>query len=275
MATAPGLSPMNIRLPGETPAQPDLPGITVDHDEPDAEQHEEDERGNVIKIEHDDGSVTISMDGSSLVDKGPDAPPPGWFDNLADRIDPSVRSQLAEELLRGIDEDIESRRDWVEDRANGMRLLGLKIEIPNVSGASDGAPVDGMSRVRHPLLLEAVLRFQANARSELLPTDGPVKIRVDATADDLQTDQLANALERDLNHYLTSTATEYYPDTDRMLMMLGFGGTSFKKVYFCPLRNRPVSETTDADDLIVNNTATDLANAHHFAQNLFCLMNGL
>jgi len=259
---------MNIRLPGETPAQPDLPGIIVEHDEPADEQHEEDERGNVIKIEHDDGSVTISMDGSSLVDKDPDAPPPGWFDNLADRIDPSVRSQLAEELLRGIDEDIESRRDWVEDRANGMRLLGLKIEIPNVSGASDGAPVDGMSRVRHPLLLEAVLRFQANARSELLPTDGPVKIRVDATADDLQTDQLANALERDLNHYLTSTATEYYPDTDRMLMMLGFGGTSFKKVYFCPLRNRPVSETTDADDLIVNNTATDLANARRVTHRL-------
>ena len=268
MATAPGLSPMNIRLPGETPAQPDLPEIIVEHDEPADEQHEEDERGNVIKIEHDDGSVTISMDGSSLVDKDPDAPPPGWFDNLADRIDPSVRSQLAEELLRGIDEDIESRRDWVEDRANGMRLLGLKIEIPNVSGASDGAPVDGMSRVRHPLLLEAVLRFQANARSELLPTDGPVKIRVDATADDLQTDQLANALERDLNHYLTSTATEYYPDTDRMLMMLGFGGTSFKKVYFCPLRNRPVSETTDADDLIVNNTATDLANARRVTHRL-------
>ena len=268
MATAPGLSPMNIRLPGETPAQPDLPGIIVEHDEPADEQHEEDERGNVIRIEHDDGSVTISMDGSSLVDKDPDAPPPGWFDNLADRIDPSVRSQLAEELLRGIDEDIESRRDWVEDRANGMRLLGLKIEIPNVSGASDGAPVDGMSRVRHPLLLEAVLRFQANARSELLPTDGPVKIRVDATADDLQTDQLANALERDLNHYLTSTATEYYPDTDRMLMMLGFGGTSFKKVYFCPLRNRPVSETTDADDLIVNNTATDLANARRVTHRL-------
>lgn len=268
MATAPGLSPMNIRLPGETPAQPDLPGVIIEHDEPADEQHEEDERGNVIKIEHDDGSVTISMDGSSLVDKDPDAPPPGWFDNLADRIDPSVRSQLAEELLRGIDEDIESRRDWVEDRANGMRLLGLKIEIPNVSGASDGAPVDGMSRVRHPLLLEAVLRFQANARSELLPTDGPVKIRVDATADDLQTDQLANALERDLNHYLTSTATEYYPDTDRMLMMLGFGGTSFKKVYFCPLRNRPVSETTDADDLIVNNTATDLANARRVTHRL-------
>ena len=118
-----------------------------------------------------------------------------------------------------------------------------------------------MSKVRHPLLLEAVLRFQANARSELLPTDGPVKVRTEGDNDTYQEDELADALQADLNHYLTTTAREYYPDTDRMLFMLGFGGTAFKKVYFCPLRGRPVSESVDADDLIVNNAATDLSTA--------------
>jgi hypothetical protein len=149
----------------------------------------------------------------------------------------------------------------VEDRAQGIKLLGLKMEIPGLQGTTDGAPVEGMSKVRHPLLLEAVLRFQANARSELLPTDGPVKVRNDAVASTIEQEQLGEALEKDLNHYLTAVASEYYPDTDRMLLMLGFGGTAFKKVYFCPLRNRPVSETVDADDLIVNNAATDLQNA--------------
>ena len=72
---------------------------------------------------------------------------------------------------------------------------------------------------------------------------------------------MADALEKDLNHYLTSIATEYYPDTDRMLLMLGFGGLAFKKVYFCPLRNRPVSESVDAEDLIVNAAATDIRSA--------------
>jgi hypothetical protein len=127
-----------------------------------------------------------------------------------------------------------------------------------------------MSKVRHPLLLEAVLRFQANARSELLPTDGPVKIRDDDTNNgSVQRDDLASALEKDLNHYLTATAKEYYPDTDKMLMMLGFGGTSFKKVYFCPLRNRPVSESIDADDLIVNNQATDLDTARRVTHRIY------
>ena len=96
---------------------------------------------------------------------------------------------------------------------------------------------------------------------ELLPTDGPVKIRNDDNNSNIQEDTIADCLEKDMNHYLTSTASEYYPDTDRMLLMLGFGGTSFKKVYFCPLRNRPVSESVDADDLIVNESATDLKNA--------------
>ena len=108
---------------------------------------------------------------------------------------------------------------------------------------------------------EAVLRFQANARGELLPTDGPVKIRNDATSPTPVDTAVANALEQDLNHYLTAVATEYYPDTDRMLFMVGFGGGGFKKIYKCPLRMRPVSESVDAEDLIVNQSATDLANA--------------
>jgi hypothetical protein len=221
---------------------------------------EYDDKGNLIKIEHDDGSITISIDGKPLERAEPDHPR-GWFDNLAEDIDSPELVRIAEDLLKGIDEDITSRRDWIEERATGIKLLGIRIEVPGLQGASDGAPVEGMSKVRHPLLLEAVLRFQANARSELLPTDGPVKIRNDDNHWTGDEDALANALEKDLNHYLTAVATEYYPDTDRMLLMLGFGGTSFKKVYFCPLRNRPVSESVDADDLIVNNSTTDLANA--------------
>jgi hypothetical protein len=223
--------------------------------------YDRDDKGNILKIEHEDGSITISLDGRPVEEESEAERSREWFRNLVDDIDPGDLQTISEDLMRGIGDDIESRKEWIEDRAQGIKLLGLKIEIPGLQGASDGAPVEGMSKVRHPLLLEAVLRFQANARSELLPTDGPVKVRNDAIASPIQQDRLADALEKDLNHYLTAVASEYYPDTDRMLLMLGFGGTSFKKVYFCPLRNRPVSESVDADDLIVNNAATDLRNA--------------
>jgi hypothetical protein len=75
-----------------------------------------------------------------------------------------------------------------------------------------------------------------------------------------ESDELATALEKDMNHYLTVIATEYVPDTDRMLFYVGFGGDGFKKVYNCPLRRRPASESVDAEDLIVSNAATDLQN---------------
>lgn len=255
MAMVAGLSP-NLRLGQDAPEVPTAHGVEVDLSPEPAKIA----ANKILEIEHDDGTITISLDGRTLEDDQ-DAPPTGWFDNLVSKISDSELNRISDDLLRGIAEDLSSRTEWIEARATGLKLLGLTIEIPNQGGSVDGAPVEGMSRVRHPLLLEAVLRFQANARGEMLPTDGPVKIRNDDNNAELREDQLANALQRDLNHYLTSTASEYYPDTDRMLLMLGFGGTAFKKIYFCPLRNRPVSETVDADDLIVNNACTDLRNA--------------
>jgi len=260
MALVPGLSP-NIRLVEPEPdALPPGEDVVVENAPENADVEHTDNQGNVIKIDHPDGSITISLDGKP-VEEAESAYDEGWFANLADKIDGMELSRVADDLIRAIGDDVDSRRDWIEDRAQGIKLLGLKIEVPGIGGSAEGAPVEGMNRVRHPLLLEAVLRFQANARAELLPTDGPIKIRVDDNNASFQTDRMADALERDLNHYLTAIATEYYPDTDRMLLMLGFGGLAFKKVYFCPLRNRPVSETVDAEDLIVNAAATDIRSA--------------
>jgi hypothetical protein len=268
-----GLAPPNLRLVGGTafgmpPAANDHGDIQVEIEEGGGDAFTLDDKGAVVKIDHDDGSVTISLDGKPIFDHEEAKRDTGWFANLADRIDNMELSRIAEDLLRGIDSDITSRQGWIEAVTQGVKLLGLEIEIPGTSGADS---LEGqMSKVRHPLLLEACLRFQANARSELLPTDGPVKVRDDANGPPaighnggppLAQGALADALETDLNHYLTAEAPEYYPDTDRMLFKFGFAGTSFKKVYFCPLRMRPVSETVDANDLIVSNDATDLANA--------------
>ena len=161
MSAVPGLGNANLRLtpPPEDPASPAQ--ITVDIDAPEGDIPDIDERGNILKISHGDGSVSISLDGKPLgsVEAANDGPIE-WFANLIDRIDADELSGITEDLLRGVDDDLQSRQEWIEDRAQGIKLLGLKIEIPNVQGASDGAPVEGMSKVRHPLLLEAVLRFQ-------------------------------------------------------------------------------------------------------------------
>lgn len=212
-----------------------------------------------------DGAVEIEQpDGSVVIDFAPKpkaAPDDGkWFTNLATKVDAGKLGMIAEEMLTAIDADEQTRSDWVSQRTRTLELLGLKLEPPRNDVSQSSAPLEGMSSVRHPVLLEAVLRFQANARGELLPASGPAKID-NQGRDSTERDELAEDLEKEFNNYLTTTASEYYPDTDAMLFSVGAGGAEFKKVYHCPLRDRPVSEWVNASDIIVNNTATDLRNA--------------
>ena len=263
-----GFGRANLRLVGASPAAlahaNDDIQIDLADDPDDLQANDE---GQILRIEHGDGSVTISMNDRPLLPGVGHNANTDWFANLAEEIDEGQLGSVAEDLLRGVADDEQSRKDWIDTVATFVKLLGVTVETPAISGASDGAPVEGMSRVRHPLLLEAVLRFQANARGEFLPADGPMKIRNDST-DGAESELLAGALEKDMNHYLTAHATEYYPDSDRMYFRLGLEGTSFKKVYRCPLRMRPVSETVTADNLIVSNDATDLANARRVTHRL-------
>jgi hypothetical protein len=268
-----GFGRANLRL--TPPASRPPPGLSDDDiviqlaDNDDAPQADED--GRVFRIEHGDGSVTISLsDNKPLFDPERDARSGDWFRNLAEEMDESQLGTVAEDLLRGVADDETSRKDWMDMVATFIKLLGVTLEAQGTGaagGSVDGAPVEGMSKVRHPLLLEACLRFQANARGEFLPADGPMKIRDDSNRG-AEMELLAGFLEKDMNHYLTAHATEYYPDTDRMYFRLGLEGTTFKKVYRCPIRMRPVSETVTADNLIVSNYATDLANARRFTHRL-------
>ena len=229
-----------------------------------------------LMIENPDGSVIVDFGPKGTSDEGDES---DFFANLAGQIGDDELGRIAEELLRGVESDEMSRHEWLETRAEGIRLLGWQLKAPEGS-VDNTSSLEGISRVDHPLLSEAVLRFQANARGELLPSDGPVKVRDDQQGAGRQgtsaappaappppsRDQLAEALEADMNHYLTAVAKEYYPDTDRMLLYVGFGGCGIKKVYRCPLRRRPVSESVDVKDFIVSNAATDLASSGRFTQ---------
>lgn len=217
-------------------------------------------------VETDDGDVIIDLNPKPAGFGEANSDADDFNANLAELIDDSELNRISEDQLRGIQFDETSRNEWVETRAQGIRILGTTIEAPRSSIDTTSA-LEGMSNVRHPLLLEAVLRFQANARGELLPSDGPVKV-ADKLEETGASNDLAEQLEEDMNYYLTAIATEYYPDTDRLLFMVGFGGCMFKKVYNCPIRQRPVSESVDANDLIVSNAATDMRNSGRVTQRI-------
>jgi hypothetical protein len=172
--------------------------------------------------------------------------------NLAMHVDEGTLGALSDDLLRLIQDDLSRQEQRLADVVKGIDLLGIQLQEPK-SEPND----EGISVVKHPLLLEAVLRFQANARGEMLPADGPVKVANDG-ADTNQLNEQAQQLQQDFNHYLTSGAPEYYPDTDRMFFSLGHGGEAYKKVYWHPLKRRPVSETIDRKDIILSDGAVSL-----------------
>ena len=215
-----------------------------------------DPKKNVLEVEYPDGSITINLGGIVTPKENTK-----FEDNLADSLSDSKRGRIADELLRGIESDNDSRKEWLENRAEGIKLLGLKIEGMR-SQAGDGAsPVEGMSQVRHPLLLEALIRFQANAFAEMFPADGPVKVRDDDPNSSPDEDSLADLLEKDLNHYLTAVDKDYVADSDALLLRVGLDGCGFKKVYHDPIKRRPVSLSVSAEDLIVSQSALSLASA--------------
>ena len=203
----------------------------------------------ILQVELSDGSVSINFAPHIKSERGDDT---DHDENLALHVDAGELANVADILLRHIREDITRQEKRLQDVVKGIDLLGIKLEEPRAEPNDEGISV-----VRHPLLLEAVLRFQANARGEMLPADGPVKVSSDGDQT-VELDADANALEQDMNHYLTVGAPEYYPDTDRMFFTLGHGGEAYKKVYWHPIKRRPVSETVDRKDLILSDGAVSL-----------------
>ena len=173
--------------------------------------------------------------------------------NLAEVLDDSVLGTLSSELRDKVDDDKESREDWEEAIAKGLKLLGVNYEERN-------EPFLGASGVHHPLLSEAVTQFQAQAYKEMLPAGGPVKTQVIGAATQVTEDQ-AQRVEDFMNYQITEIMEEYDPDTDQMLFYLPLTGSTFKKVYFDAGKQRAVSKFVPAEDLIVPYSASDLNTA--------------
>jgi hypothetical protein len=204
---------------------------------------------NIAINANDDGSVEIDFAPQKATRKKTT----GFYENLALDTD---YGNLGVDILKGIEADIESRKERDGMFEKGLRLLGVRIEDASGSVTNEGS----VSKAYHPILLEAVIRYQANASAELLPASGPVKVRNDHLESGSEDFKRAEDFEKDFNSYLTVGRKEYYPDTRRMLTGQGFNGNGFKKIYRCPTRKAPVSDYVSEQDLIISNDAVSLVN---------------
>jgi hypothetical protein len=210
-----------------------------------------------IEIEIEDPeSVTIGMDGLEVVLKPGDEEEEGAdkFDaNLAEYIDDGALAEIAGDLIGEYDADISARKDWIQTYVDGLELLGLKIEERT-------EPWEGACGVYHPLLSEAIVKFQAETMMSIFPSAGPVKTQIVGKETPEKKDA-AQRVQDDMNYQLTDVMQEYRPETERMLWGLGLAGNAFKKVYFDPNLNRQVAMFVPAEDIVVPYGAASLAAA--------------
>jgi hypothetical protein len=207
-----------------------------------------------IEIEIEDPeAVRIGIDGLEIEIEKEEETAEDFDANLAEYLDEGYLTQMCNDLLGDVEGDVSSRKEWMQTYTDGIELLGMKIEIRS-------EPWEGACGVYHPLLSEALVKFQAETVMETLPPAGPVKTVIVGreTAEILAS---ADRVQKDMNYQITEKMPEYRPEHERMCWGLGLSGNAFKKVYFDPSLNRQVSLFVPAEDLIVPYGASDLQSA--------------
>ena len=206
-----------------------------------------------IEIEIEDPeSVHINMDGVEIdIEKAQDSEE--FNKNLAEELTEGELTLLAGDLIGDFDGDVASRKDWIQTYVDGLELLGLKIE-------ERSEPWDGACGVYHPILAEAVTKFQSETIMDTFPAAGPVKGEIIGK----ETQEKKDAMERvvdDMNYELTEKMTEYRSEHERMLWGTALSGNGFKKVYVDPGLDRQVSIYVPSEDLVVPYGASNLETA--------------
>ena len=188
--------------------------------------------------------VVLEDDGSATVEIGEEeADEVGFYDNLAEVVDQDARQRIALDLAALFEADKSSRQDWEMMYAKGLELLGLKIEERT-------KPFRGAAGAVHPMLTEAIVQFQAQAFKELMPSGGPVRTQI-LGKETVEKAQQASRVQDFMNYQITSVMKEYTPEFDQLLFYTGYGGSTFKKVYYDYQVGRMVSKLVLPDDLFI------------------------
>jgi hypothetical protein len=170
--------------------------------------------------------------------------------NLAEELSEGELATLAGDLSEDIKNDLGSRSEWEKSYVQGIKLLGLQYEERT-------EPWDGACGVFHPMITEAVVRFQSESITETFPAQGPVKTKI-LGKQTPEKDEAADRVQDDMNYELTEVMREFRPEHERMLWSLPATGSAFKKVYYDPGLGRQVSMFIPAEDIILPYGATDL-----------------
>jgi len=209
--------------------------------------------GESMLTDMDDGGMMVDFD--PMADLGMDEED-SFDSNLADFLDEGELQHLGLELVGKFNSDKNSRGDWEKTYKQGLDQLGLEIEERTT-------PWAGACGVFHPMLSEAVVRFQAQTIQEIMPAQGPVKTHIWGKATP-EREQQAKRVQEYLNYQLIEVMTEYRSETEKLLFSLPLAGSAFRKIYFDPSLGRPTSMFVPAEDFVVAYNEGELQHAERY-----------
>ena len=219
-----------------------------------------DNLADLMEIEVEDATTEETEDGGMVVDFGPPLPvsadPMDFTGNLADVLDESRLTSIGHEIIRLADDDDRSREEWRKTYSNGLKLLGLKYE-------SRTEPWENACGAFHPVLLESVIRFNAEAMSSVFPGGGPVKTEIIGAVSEKRT-KTAKRIQRDLNNMCRRIIKGFRDETDMMLFNLPLAGTTFRSWRFDEVHKRPAAHYVLPEHMLIPYSAASLDSADRF-----------
>lgn len=200
-----------------------------------------------------DVEVVDLEDGGVVIDFNPSASEGDLLEfgtNLAEHVEDTDLGRIASDLVGSYLGDKASRSDWEKTYRDGLDQLGMKIEERT-------EPWDGACGVTHPILSEAVVRFQSQTIGEVFPPEGPVQSKIVGKADKEKTKQ-AERIKDFMNYMITEVMDDYRSETEKLLFSLPLAGSAFRKIYWDDNLNRPTSMFVPSEDLVVSYGASSL-----------------
>jgi hypothetical protein len=200
-----------------------------------------------VIISEDGDELVIDFDGATTAGDDPLA---DHNANLVEFLDEGDLQSMAADLVAEFMADRQSRDAWAQAYIQGLDLLGLKIEERT-------EPWAGAAGMFHPMLAEAVVRFQAQAMGELMPAKGPVETKMIGKVTREKFEQ-ASRVRSELNYLITEEMVEYRDEMEQLTFQLPLAGSAFKKVYYDPDEERPAAVFVPAEDFVVSYGASNL-----------------
>jgi chaperonin GroES len=175
--------------------------------------------------------------------------------NIAELLEPTELSQIAERVIQEYKIDIGSRSDWEKTLEDAISLAKLIAQEKTYAG-------EAVANVKFPMIVDACIRFAARAYPSIVKGDEVVKPKVIGKDPQGYKAARGQRVAQHMNFQIIEEMDGWDADTDRLLSVLPLLGTMFRKTSYGAEAGHPQSEIVFPDDLVVNYHAKHMEPRH-------------